>query len=218
MSIHHSQRISYPPSPAYRTQRGVVLFIALIVMVAMSLAAIAMFRSVDTANLVAGNQSLKQSALNSTDVGLVKAMAKFASGGFLLTDANTHSDSSTNCYVATTLQGTSLDSRGIPKLLLDPATIKSPFTTSFTTTYDGNCKITNANGDVVRYIIDRQCDASAAGAAATNAHCLVASTSTSAQSDNNKQTGSESIPLYRVSVRVDGPRNTVSYVQAVIKP
>jgi len=57
-------------------QRGVVLFIALIVMVAMSLAAIAMFRSVDTANLVAGNQAFKQSALNSTDIGVAAAMSK----------------------------------------------------------------------------------------------------------------------------------------------
>ena len=55
-------------------QRGVILFVALIVMVIMSLAAIALVRSVDTANLVAGNQSFKQSALNATDLGVQAAM------------------------------------------------------------------------------------------------------------------------------------------------
>lgn len=218
MSISHFRLIARLRSASQGMQRGVVLFVALIVMVAMSLAAIALFRSVDTANLVAGNQSFKQSALNSTDVGLVRAMAKFEASGFLLTDANTHSNSTANCYLATAMQGSQLDDRGIPKLLLDPAKVKSPFTTSFTATYDSNCKITNANGDIVRYIIDRQCDASTSGAAANNTHCVVVSSSTGGGNAGYKETGSESIPLYRVSVRVDGPRNTVSYVQAVIKP
>ena len=38
-----------------RTQSGVVLFIALIVLVAMTLAGIAIMRSVDTGNQIAGN-------------------------------------------------------------------------------------------------------------------------------------------------------------------
>lgn len=199
-----------PVAHRSRQQRGVVLFVALIVMVAMSLAAIALFRSVDTANLVAGNQSLKQSALNSTDVGVVTAMKKFTTGGFLLTDANTYSDSAKNCYVATTLEGTNVDARGIPKLLLDPATLF--------TAYDATCKFDNANGDVVRYIIDRQCDISRKGKAANFENCLVATTQAKSGTNFTSHTGSPPIALHRVSVRVEGPRNTVSYVQAVIRP
>ena len=48
-------------------QRGVVLFIALIVMVAMSLAGIALIRSTDTAGIVAGNLAFKQAATNALD-------------------------------------------------------------------------------------------------------------------------------------------------------
>jgi Tfp pilus assembly protein PilX len=40
--------------------RGAVLFIALIVLVAMTLAGIAIMRSVDTATLIAGNLAFKQ--------------------------------------------------------------------------------------------------------------------------------------------------------------
>ena len=49
--------------PTIRHQRGVVLFIALIVMVAMSLAAIALIRSVDTTNILIGNLAFRQSSI-----------------------------------------------------------------------------------------------------------------------------------------------------------
>jgi len=203
-------------------QRGVVLFIALIVMVAMSLAAIALFRSVDTANLVAGNQAFKQGALSATDLGIAAAMDKFnasITGSPLSSEAATHASLNTNCYVSTTLQQDQLDARGIPKLLLDPTTTQSPFADAFDTTYVTNCKITNGTtGEIIRFIIDRQCDASVAGSAPSNGHCTVVSSSATSQTDNDKQTGSESIPLYRVTVRVDGPRHTVSYAQVLFRP
>ena len=43
-----------------RAQQGVILFIALIVLVAMSLAGIALMRSVDTNVLIAGNLAFRQ--------------------------------------------------------------------------------------------------------------------------------------------------------------
>ena len=60
-------------------QRGVVLFISLIVLVAMSLAGIAMIRSVDTGLGVAGNLAFKQAAVQSTDTGFSTAYAFIAS-------------------------------------------------------------------------------------------------------------------------------------------
>ena len=53
-----------------RDQRGVVLFIALIVLVAMSLAGIAIMRSVDTGNLISGNVAFKQGTLSAADRGV----------------------------------------------------------------------------------------------------------------------------------------------------
>ena len=43
-------------------QQGVVLFIALVALVVMSLAAVALIRSVDTNTLIGGNLSFKQAA------------------------------------------------------------------------------------------------------------------------------------------------------------
>src|SRR5206468_1502002 len=56
-------------------EHGVVLMIALIVLVAMTLAGLGIIRSVDTGTLVAGNISFRQSALSSTDAGVEQAVA-----------------------------------------------------------------------------------------------------------------------------------------------
>ena len=54
-------------------QQGLVLFVALIALVAMSLAAAALVRTVDTGVMVAGNLAFKQSATMSADSGITAA-------------------------------------------------------------------------------------------------------------------------------------------------
>ena len=56
-------------------ERGVVLFIALLVMVALSLAGIALIRSADTATIVAGNLAFKQAAAAAVDRSVEQAVA-----------------------------------------------------------------------------------------------------------------------------------------------
>lgn len=51
-------------------QRGVVLLIALIVLVAMTLAGIGMMRSIDTTTLIAGNVAFKQTTIQAGDRGI----------------------------------------------------------------------------------------------------------------------------------------------------
>lgn len=223
MSSQLSPRATSRLAPPLAGQRGVVLFIALIVMVAMSLAAIALVRSVDTANLVAGNQAFKQGALNATDLGVATAMDRFSTAvvnSALSSDAATHSDLASSCYRASTFLPGELDERGIPRLLLDPTTAQAPFTEAFDTTYTAanNCSFTNTNGETVRYIIDRQCDSSVSGNAPTSGNCNLVSTDTHSGSDPSRHTGSESVAIYRVTVRVDGPRHTTSYAQVIFRP
>jgi type IV pilus assembly protein PilX len=57
-------------------ERGVVLFVALIVLVAMSLAAVGMMRAVDTNTLVAGNIAFRQSALAAAERAFEIALAQ----------------------------------------------------------------------------------------------------------------------------------------------
>ena len=55
-----------PPAPR-RAQSGVVLFIALIVMVALSIAGIALLRSVDTSVSVTANLGFRQASIPPTN-------------------------------------------------------------------------------------------------------------------------------------------------------
>ena len=52
-----------------RKQRGVVLLIALIILVAMTLAGIGMMRSVDTGSVIAGNLAFQQATMQANDQG-----------------------------------------------------------------------------------------------------------------------------------------------------
>ena len=56
-------------------QRGMALVVTLIMLVIMTLGAIAMVRSMDTTTLIAGNLGFRQSATYSGDVGVEAAMA-----------------------------------------------------------------------------------------------------------------------------------------------
>ncbi len=59
-------------------QRGVVLFVALIVLVAMSLAGVSMMRAVDTGTQVAGNIAGRQSAANAADTHFETALGQIS--------------------------------------------------------------------------------------------------------------------------------------------
>ena len=67
---YHRKKTKYFVAKA---QNGLVLFMALIALVAMSLAAAALVRSVDSGVLVAGNLAFKQSAILSAETGIANA-------------------------------------------------------------------------------------------------------------------------------------------------
>src|SRR5271154_6277784 len=58
-----------------RRERGVVLLIALIVLVAMTLAGIGMMRTIDSGTIVAGNLGFREAAVATADTGVERARA-----------------------------------------------------------------------------------------------------------------------------------------------
>ena len=191
--------------PVRKAQSGVVLIIALIVLVAMTLAALALIRSVDTNNLIAGNMAFQQAAAHSADQGIETAAAWLGNA----TDAALETDNPTNGYVSNGSLGT--------------------FSPAADTTWDSYWS-TSANvkgrvvkipqdpaGNTVFYIIDRLCNTTGTK---NKIDCIV-SPSSRVGEGNSAGTGSSQFnaPItvyYRITVRVDGPRNTVSYVQSVV--
>jgi len=190
------------------------MIFALMAIVLLALSAIALTRSVDTANMTAGNQAFMQRSVLAAEYGVSLAMNKFDTTstpvGALSTSSGSSSDSAASCYKSTLFSGadasTGSDPRGVPKILLNKSTFDSTYPT---------CKYTVPTGEVVRYVIDRTCSSTGVS---SEAACNVVSVSTVAITDNDKQTGSEVVTPFRVTARVDGARNTLSFVQVVFRP
>jgi Tfp pilus assembly protein PilX len=192
------------------TQRGVVLIIALIVLIAMTLAGIALMRSVDTSNLIAGNLAFQQAATHSADTGVEKAVswletANSTNNGLALQDSD-----DTNGYAANGSDATNNPSAGQSWDAFWNAALLAR-------KVDVNGGDEDDAGNKVSYVIDRMC--ANAGAKTGGASCVASPVVTAATGNNEGtevQLNAPSVVYYRITVRVAGPRNTVSYVQAMV--
>ena len=192
-------------------QRGVVLIIALIVLVAMTLASLALIRSVDTNSLIAGNLSFQQSAMHSGDIGIETAVAWLSDPG--TTETILQTDQADQGYAA---NGGSVD--------LAPSATDNlswdKYWSRYVTTTRGSPPVVlpaDASGNTVSYIIDRLC--SGAGPK-SRSNCVLSPNTVAGTGNSNAANSPQFNALmsvyYRITVRVDGPRNTVSYVQSTV--
>ncbi len=186
-------------------QKGLVLFVALIALLAMSLAAAALIRSVDTSTMVAGNLAFKQSATLAADYGIESAFK-------WLTDnpAKVPDDHDAEGYHSTLAGIDFKDEDNWDDAMSEPASGNGYAA-------DGKDPLT---GNTVRYIVQRMCKVTGP---ANKSNCLFGtgtSKTSSSGVDENAQMGAIVIsslsPMYRVTARVVGPKNTVSYVQAYL--
>jgi type IV pilus assembly protein PilX len=192
-------------------QRGVVLLIALIVLVAMSLAAIGLMRSVDTSNVIAGNLGFKRGTTPEASVASEAAASNLLSGALSPLGA-TDADVIAQTYFSW-IQPTDAD--GVPTILKNA----SSFDLTYSAVNAAN-KTTDANSlNTTRYVIERLCNAAGASSASNCAPSAPAPTGGGLPNDPNQSGGSPTPfqPLYRITVRVDGPRNTVSFTQVVVR-
>lgn len=197
------------------SQQGFVLFLALVSLVVMSLAAVALIRSVDTNSQITGNLAFRQNATLSSAFGL-EAVAQTI--GSQLAGYETANDA-TNGYYATCLNfdAAAANPCGGERLTLDAQWV--PDTTSQLA--DGLPGVTNGKdsyGNTVQYIVERMCNVTGA---TDVQRCMVTSTSGEGNTKGVTSVTRYSLdsvpvdlPLYRVTVRIAGPKNTVSYVQA----
>jgi len=195
-------------------QRGMMLIIALIVLVAMTLAGIATMRSVDTAAVMAGNLALRQSTLNAADQGIqagfnllntptlnpnasldVDAMGQGIAGYYSSTPATEPNWSDSNVWT----------NPGRPAIQLNGGT-------------------PDAAGNVVWYIVERLCTVANIPASGAGQICGVTISSAAASkqgSDNFRAQDSlfQSLPQthYRITARAVGPRNSIAIVQTMLR-
>lgn len=185
-------------------QAGVVLIIALIVLVAMSLAAIALVRSIDTTNIIVGNLGFKQAATQSGDTGIESATAWLERNN----NAALNNNLAANGYFASRVDptaGQSWDAFWTATLAAQAVTLAP-----------------DAAGNTVSYVIHRLCNQAGSRDPNVNPGISCSVSPVAAGNDcveagcgQNKLNAAAQL-YYRITARVAGPRNTVSYVQAVV--
>lgn len=211
-------------------QRGVSLLFALLALAAISLAAVALVRSVDSGSLLIGNLSFKQDATAAADRATEAARAWLMAPGQNLT-----ADSAGGVgYYATSQEG--LDPTGRLTSATSPMAVvnwgepdscaclsASPATCSSCSRLPSDELTFNGGTVRARYLITRLCPATGA-VVATNACAQPAATAIStAKARGEIRVGTESrpsevaqAPYYRIIVRTVSGRNTVSFTETVL--
>lgn len=182
-------------------QSGIVLMVALIMLVAMSLAGVALMRSVETAVMVAGNFAFKEAAVQSTDLG-VQAAATWV--------GTTNKNSPASLYD---------DNPAIGYFSSMPAVDPNFFDDgAWTQSAQVNGGAPDAAGNRVRYIVHRMCPLPGLNWSDPDNECMIQMTSAAEGEGSSNKPGAPppmALPIlyYRVTTRVDGPRNTVTISQ-----
>lgn len=207
---------------AHSSQKGVALMMALIALVILTLSGLALIRSVDTGLVISGNLAFKQTSANAGDVGTEAAIQWLTanSGGTALL-----SPSANEGYYANWMRSCDLTGGSTPEDTSDDVDWDG------TNSGNANCNakaksIPTAllpSGFSGSYVIHRLCSQDGdPGAVGNSCNTFV--------DDGNSATGSTksgasygSSPMsssaqyyYQITTRIAGPRNAVSYVQAVV--
>ncbi|MEO5735231.1 MAG: type II secretion system protein [Rubrivivax sp.] len=202
-------------------QRGVTMLFGLIALAIMLIGAAAMVRSMNTSLANAGNLGFKRDLTNQTERGMLEAIERLNTGGVLGTEATRQNHNPAQNYSASILP---TNPQGVPTALIDDA--------AFTATWSAPDIDVPTQGVRVRYLIDRLC---VGVGAATPTSCSLSEDLVPAGSSSSEGERAEDPPagagaaagataavnrrvVYRVSVRVSGPRNTQAFFQTTLTP
>jgi len=181
-------------------QRGVVLIYTLIILLIMTIGAIALVRSMHTSLFSAGNLAFRRDLVNQGEQATVTVMNAFKTGVFS-SSTSTQADNKAANYSSTML---ATNTQGIPNVLLEN---DSGFGSVGTVSND----IVGATPDVkIRYVIDRLCSATGAP---FGTKCVQSTAASTLCTMPCKGLPPPTATVYRLSVRVSGPRNTQAFLQ-----
>lgn len=222
------------PISARNRSSGVVLILALLMLVVMTLAAIALTRSVSTSNAIAGNLAFQQAATASANVGTEAAIAWLENNTGQTTGTSTATACPAGPVPETTVLAcdqnvvTSGSHQGYIAHRQDPTSGVSwmDFWNSSLSQYAVNLPA-DAAGNTVSYVVQRLCsgagDPGSPGLQCTATPVLVgggagscAATGSNCNSGSSNLNSVASQVYYRITVQVAGPRNTQSMTQTVV--
>jgi type IV pilus assembly protein PilX len=202
-------------SVSFQRQRGIALFVALIGMVLLSLAGIALVRSVDTTTSVASNIAFRQGSIGPVNQAIEEAIdALFKSKSIALQNVN----DLPHRYYALLQPGE--HSNGLPDILAgDYSTMLAKYNGAGLPAVVAD-PVTHME---VRSVIERVCNGVGPGPwPVTIGTCDTLPPKVSPAGTDNR-VGGKNIPLppipnFRITVRVDLPNaNTVSHAQTFVR-
>ncbi len=211
-------KLQHMKYPTFRRQSGLALVVALIVLVAMSLAGVALIRSVDTNTMIASNLAFRQSAREGADASAETALT------WLVGQATTalESNNASNGYFATrngidlTGNATTADTDNVQWQENDGTTLAGSVTPV--------CLSKDAADNVVCYVVERMCDP---GTSTLDPSTCDTTTGVTGGGETSGFTGGSTYHpdldptvhragIYRVTIRASGPRNNASFVQVFL--
>lgn len=200
-------------------QRGLAMIVALLVLAAMSLAAVALVRSVNTGAQIAGNLSFRQEAIAMLYAKLV------------VDPDSLNTDLAGDGYYAS--QPARLDPTGNARASDATRALiawDSNYCGTYPTASRASCShqpkasaATLSTGNSAAFIVLRMCDAAGSVDVSTT-HCATTSASVANtcqgainyENEGKCPSGEGVTPYYRVVVRALGPRNTTSYTETIV--
>jgi Tfp pilus assembly protein PilX len=200
-----------------RSQTGLALLVALIVLVAMSLAGVALIRSVDTNSQIASNLAFRESGREGGDAGVEAAR------NWLLSQSSTvlENNSTANGYFATR-SGIDLTGNSTPANT-DDVKWKNNNGDAAAGAITPTCLDKDSADNLVCYVVQRMCDGTGAVATAT---CDTVNAAALGMDEGGRQgniTGDPGVTddpkpaaIYRVTVASASPRNNMTFIQVFL--
>jgi type IV pilus assembly protein PilX len=204
--------------PSTRHQQGLVLVLALVVLAAMSLAAVGLMRGVLGSNRVAGNLAYQQAAVQAADVGAETAIAwleQLSAETIPGSTANAPAINANRQYQNLTKEGGATYNYVATRA--DPGANQTweSFWQVLVAAQQVNELPVDATGNRVSFVIHRLC---AFTGEPKDAVCETAPAQAT-PTTNGMRDGDKVDPLgqtyYRITVRVQGPRNATSFIQVM---
>ena len=182
-------------------QSGVVLLIALIVLIAMTLSALSLIRSVGTTNLISGNLAFRESAVLSSEHATESALNDVLIPGSEVGKTTLHNDIADYYWAKRA----------------DPAADQNWETFWNSLVEDGDCSrgAEDVAGNHASYVIHRLCEKSGPPAVAKCSEPPLTSHDDS-KGISGELSAKKKQVYYRITSRVCGPRNTVIYTQTIV--
>lgn len=209
-------RTTSPCTPVRSADRGSALIFALIALVSMSLAALALVRSIDTGTVILGNIGFKQDATATAEEATRQAIA-------WLSTADVSADNSAQGYyasAATTLDATGFQSSATTRTLIDWDSDNCGYADSGSYAGCGQRPKAATVSDVTaHYVILRLCSDTAGTQCSRPLDAASSTDGSKGALDYSSPGGPEvnNAVYYRIVVRVQGARQAQSFVETLVQ-